>query len=59
MPPTQEPASPTQSVPKGSSADEVEDVLTYPNLSPEDSQWLAEFPADRKKQAVRKVRQGV
>lgn len=43
---------------KDVSADEVEDVPAYANLSPEDSRWLVEFPEDRKKKAVRKVRRG-
>ncbi|KAF5008488.1 hypothetical protein FDECE_5247 [Fusarium decemcellulare] len=36
-------------------ASEIENVTVFGNLSPEDARWLAEFPEDRKKRAVRKV----
>jgi hypothetical protein len=37
-------------------ASEIESVPVYINLSGEDSRWLNEFPEDKKKKAVRKVR---
>lgn len=40
---------------KGSILDEVENVPSFANLSPEDAQWLAQFPEARKKAVVRKV----
>ncbi|KAF9777086.1 hypothetical protein IL306_004644 [Fusarium sp. DS 682] len=52
----EQPSSPAGSeIEKNQLASEVEDVQSYPNLSQEDSAWLAAFPEDRKKKAVRKV----
>ncbi|KAM0554048.1 hypothetical protein ACHAPJ_007123 [Fusarium lateritium] len=53
--------SPTAASPSGSTlekvnpASEIENVPMFASLSPEDARWLAEFPEDRKKKAVRKV----
>jgi hypothetical protein len=49
-------ASPADSMhQKVMSADEVESVPLFPNLSREDAEWLAAFPEEKKKAAVWKV----
>lgn len=51
------PTSPAGSTLEKNEVSKIESAPVYPGLSLEDSRWLDEFPEDRKKRAVRKVRE--
>lgn len=40
---------------KYNDTNQIENAPLFPNLAPEDARWLADFPEDKKKKAIRKV----